>query len=59
LVCPRGSGWRIPRASLGRPTLNPDLRYWPVPPLGVIYRVHGDEMIVVAVVDPRRLGRLP
>jgi hypothetical protein len=47
------------RASLGRPTLNPDLRYWPVPPLGVIYRVKGDEMIVVAVVDPRRLGRLP
>ena len=47
------------RASLGRPTLNRDLRYWPVPPLGVMYRVHGDEMIVVAVVDPRRLGRLP
>jgi len=47
-------GW-----SLGRPTLDPDLRYWPVPPLGVIYRVAGDELIVAAVIDPRRLRRLP
>ena len=47
------------RWSLGRPTLDPDLRYWPVPPLGVIYRIAGDELIVAAVVDPRRLRRLP
>ena len=47
-------GW-----SLGRPTLNPELRYWPVPPLEVIDRVVGDELIVVAVVDVRRLRRLP
>jgi hypothetical protein len=45
--------------SLGHPTLNADLRYWLVPPLGVIYRVYGDELIVAAVVDPRRMGELP
>jgi hypothetical protein len=48
------SGW-----SLGRSTLAPDQRYWPVPPLGVIYRVVGDELRVLAVVDLRRLSDLP
>jgi len=47
------SGW-----SLGRSTLAPDQRYWPVPPLGVIYRVVGDELRVLAVVD-LRLSDLP
>lgn len=47
------------RWSLGRPTLRPELRYWPVPPLGVIYRVTAKELIVVTVIDPRRLRRLP
>ena len=47
------------RWSLGRPTLDPGLRYWPVPPLGVIYRVAGDELIVATVIDPRRIGSLP
>ena len=42
------------RWSLGRPTLNPDLRYWPVPPLGLVDRVVGDELIVAAVIDARR-----
>lgn len=52
--------WMADRgASLGRPTLHPDLRYWPVPPLGVIYRVRGDELIVVTIVDPRRTVELP
>jgi hypothetical protein len=49
-----GGAW-----SLGRPTLKPELRYWPVPPLGVVYRVLGDELIVVAVLDPRRVRDLP
>jgi ParE toxin of type II toxin-antitoxin system, parDE len=47
------------RWSLGRQTIDPDLRYWPVPPLGVVYRVIGDELIVAAVIDARRLRRLP
>jgi hypothetical protein len=32
---------------LGRSTLAPDQRYWPVPPLGVIYRVVSDELRVL------------
>lgn len=56
-----GSGWIRPadRWSLGRPTLDPDLPFWPVPPQGVVYRVAGDELIVPAVIDPRRLRGLP
>jgi hypothetical protein len=41
--------------SLGRPVANEDEdRYWPVPPLGVFYRVDGDVLVVSAVVDTRR-----
>lgn len=44
---------------LGRQTADGRFRYWPVPPLAVMYRVHGDELIVVAVLDSRRQHRLP
>lgn len=47
-------GW-----SLGRRAGDPDRRYWPVPPLGVFYRVVGDELVVAAVVDGRRLLSQP
>jgi hypothetical protein len=47
-------GW-----SLGRPTEYPDVRYWPVPPLGVFYRVARGELIVIGIVDARRLRWLP
>ncbi len=48
------SGW-----SLGRTTIDPELRYWPVDPLGVVYRVVGNYLIVVRVLDMRRLGSRP
>lgn len=48
------SGW-----SLGRPTIAPEQRYWPVPPLGVVYRVIADDLRVLAVVDVRRLPHAP
>ncbi|MHB1576019.1 MAG: hypothetical protein ACYCX9_05845, partial [Candidatus Dormibacteria bacterium] len=35
------------------------VRYWPVPPLGVFYRVLGDRLIIVQVVDVRRLLETP
>lgn len=48
-------GW-----SLGRQTsLDPSIRYVPVIRLGVFYRVRGDELRVVRVVDARRLPQLP
>lgn len=40
--------------SLGRSVPGTGLHYWPVPPLGVLYRVLGPSMVVVAVVDRRR-----
>lgn len=44
--------------SLGRPIPGTDERYWPVPPLGVIYRVEGRHALrVLRVVDSRQ--RLP
>lgn len=46
------TGW-----SLGRPLRGRE-RYWPVPPLGVIYEVRGAELVVVAVWDTRRRGAL-
>jgi plasmid stabilization system protein ParE len=48
------SGW-----SLGKPTRRPGIRYWPVPPLGVFYRVVGEELRVLQVVDVRRLLEAP
>jgi len=45
--------------SLGRRTNRAGVRYWPVPPLGVFYRVSGDELRVVLVVDVRRLLETP
>ena len=48
------AGW-----SLGRATRLPYIQYWPVEPLGVLYRTVGDDLIVVRVVDMRRLRRRP
>ncbi len=45
--------------SLGKPTARPGVRYWPVPPLGVFYTVRGDELVVVQVVDVRRMLQAP
>jgi hypothetical protein len=48
-------GW-----SLGHPTDRPGVRYWPVRPLGVLYKVLGQELHVIEIIDPRRLaGELP
>jgi len=44
---------------LGRASADGLYRYWPVPPLGVLYRLSGDDLIVVAVLDSRRVRRLP
>jgi hypothetical protein len=41
--------------SLGRPLAGTTLRYWPVPPLAVVYRIISDQLHVEAVVDMRRL----
>ena len=38
--------------SLGRPIAGQ--QYWPVPPLGVFYRLDGDVLNVTAVVDTRQ-----
>lgn len=43
-------GW-----SLGHPTDRPGIRYWSVPPVGVLYQVRGNRLYVVRAVDPRRL----
>jgi hypothetical protein len=41
--------------SLGRPIPGTAERYWPVPPLGVIYRVEGGQLLrVLRVVDNRQ-----
>jgi hypothetical protein len=40
--------------SIGRPAGTGEERYWPVPPLGVFYRVEGEILVVDAVVDTRR-----
>ena len=45
-------GW-----SLGHPTDEPGVRYWSVPPLGILYRVRGHELLIRQVVNPRRLRR--
>jgi len=41
--------------SLGRSIPGTTERYWPVPPLGVIYRVEGGQLLrVLRVVDNRQ-----
>jgi hypothetical protein len=40
---------------LGRPTDDGGYRYWPVPPLGVVYWSNGEELTIISVVDVRRL----
>lgn len=45
-------GW-----SLGHPTDDPGIRYWSIPPLGVLYRVRGHDLLIREVVNPRRLRR--
>ena len=40
--------------SLGRRIPGTDARYWPVPPLGVVYRVERESMVVLEVIDARR-----
>lgn len=47
-------GW-----SPGRATAEPGIRYLPVPPLGVLYKIRDQEFHVIRVVDPRRLRTLP
>jgi hypothetical protein len=47
------SGW-----SLGRP-VGKRLRWLPVPPLAVLYDVRPGEIVVVAVIDVRRLRNPP
>jgi len=39
--------------SLGRPIRDSEERYWPVPPLGIVYRDR-DLMTVLRVIDARR-----
>jgi len=46
--------------SLGRPVEGTEELYWPVPPLGVFYALHGDVLEVLEIVDRRRrTGRQP
>jgi hypothetical protein len=40
--------------SLGHPVPETDERYWPVPPLGIFYSVHGNVLEVIEIVDRRR-----
>jgi hypothetical protein len=40
--------------SLGRRIPGTDTRYWPVPPLGVVYRVDRESRVVLEVIDARR-----
>lgn len=40
--------------SLGRYAPDRTARYWPVPPLGVFYRVEGDSLRILEIIDARR-----
>lgn len=40
--------------SLGRDVPDRATLYWPVPPLGVFYRVEADSLYVLEVIDARR-----
>ena len=41
--------------SLGRSIPGTDERYWPIPPLGVIYRIEGRRRLrVIRVIDTRQ-----
>jgi plasmid stabilization system protein ParE len=49
-------GWSLGRRS----RLFPErFRYWPVPPLAVLYELQGTELRVLRVFDARRLRELP
>jgi hypothetical protein len=54
------SGWSLGRSSeyFAR-KFDADVRYWPVRPLGTIYRIIGQELRVLRIVDGRRLRQLP
>jgi plasmid stabilization system protein ParE len=41
-------------ARLGRNVPGTRQRYWPVPPLGIFYRVEPGELVIMAVADSRR-----
>ena len=43
--------------SLGRSVGDRPARYWPVPPLGVFYRVEGENLYVLEIIDARRRVR--
>ncbi|MDQ6771749.1 MAG: type II toxin-antitoxin system RelE/ParE family toxin, partial [Candidatus Dormibacteraeota bacterium] len=49
-------GWSLGRTS---PLFGPEFRYWPVPPLGIVYELRGEELHIVRVVDVRRLQSPP
>ena len=49
-------GWSLGRAT---PMFGAQFRYFPAPPLGVVYDLWGAELRVVRVVDVRRLRRSP
>ena len=49
-------GWSIGRRA---PDWGRNASYWPVPPLGVVYEVVGEELRIVAVVHGRELRELP
>jgi plasmid stabilization system protein ParE len=48
-------GWSFGRPVTGRP----GVRYYPVPPLAVLYRERDDRLEVLRVLAPRRMRRLP
>ena len=48
-------GWNLGRASVAYP----GFRWWPVPPLGVLYRVAGTELRVARVFHAAQLQELP
>lgn len=50
------SGWSTGRPA---PRWGDGARYWPVPPLGVVYEVAGYELLVIAVVHARAARLLP
>lgn len=50
----------MPSSQTGRPACGGTLRYFPVPPFAVLYRVRGRELRIVRLVNVRRLrGELP
>ncbi|MDQ6744044.1 MAG: type II toxin-antitoxin system RelE/ParE family toxin [Candidatus Dormibacteraeota bacterium] len=41
-------------AQLGRSVPGTGQRYWPVPPLGIFYRLESAELVIMAIADARR-----